>query len=100
MELQATPAFLKFAEAAARECTSTRGTILFLNYVRVRTRTKDGKKWVLDLVKRADFSGASVMTVNGWEMLYQPAMKQELSDSILDFQGNQIIVRPFATPRK
>jgi hypothetical protein len=47
----------------------------------------------LDVVSRADFPGAFMMIVNGWEMLYQPEMKEALTDGILDFRNREIIVR-------
>ena len=93
MQVQTTPAFVEFSEAAAKECASTTGKILFLNYAYVKTQTAKGYKWVLDVVSRADFPGASVMIVNGWEMLYQPEMKEELTNGILDFRNREISVR-------
>lgn len=92
MQLQATPAFVEFADAAAKECAST-GKTLFLNHAYVKTQTAEGYKWVLDVVSRADFPGASLLIVNGWDMLYQPEMKETLANGILDFRNREISIR-------
>ena len=74
--------------------------MLFLNHTYVETRASRGYRWVLNVVNRADFPGTPIMLVNGWEIFYQPELQEQLRDSELDFQGNQIIVRPIATPKK
>ena len=92
METRATPAFLTFARAAAQKCAGESNKILFLSYTYVETRTEKGSKWVLNIVNRSDFPGTPTILVNGWEMLYQPEMTQELTNGTLDFQEGEIIV--------
>ena len=92
MNVNATRAFLTFARSAAEKCAHETNQRLFLSYTHVETRNQKGFKWVLNIVQPSDFPGTPAMTVNGWKILYQPEMAQELTDSTLDFRDGQIIV--------
>jgi len=94
MKIRPTPAFIAFARAAAQKCEDAGAEILFLNYTYVETSVGKGYKWVLNVVKRADFPRTPIMIVNGWKIFYRPDQKEQLTNSILDFQRGQIIVRP------
>jgi hypothetical protein len=94
MKIRSTEAFLTFARPVAAKYANEKGKILCLNYNYVETKESKGFIWVLGVVNRADFPGTPSMIINGWEILYQPDMKDELSDSILDFKDGQILVHP------
>jgi hypothetical protein len=92
MNVNATTAFVTFAQSAAEECARGTNAMLFLSYTKVETQNQKGLKWVLNVVQRSDFRGTPTMIVNGWKIFYQPEMMQELTDSTLDFRNGQIIV--------
>jgi hypothetical protein len=93
MKLPATPAFIAFAKSAAEECEAHTTTILYLTYAYVETTSNKGYKWVLNVVNRDDFPSTPIMTINDWEVLYEPDHHDQLNNSILDFKESHIVVR-------